>query len=169
MTPADIDEGRRDEETASEYVRRLAVEKAARVTAIAPDAIVLGGDTVVLVEGQLLGKPVNDADAAAMLTRLSGRSHEVLTGVAVVSPAWRGAEVVTTQVTFRTLTPADVAWYVASQEPIGKAGAYAIQGRASRFVTRIDGSYSNVVGLPMATVDAMLRASGAATRTRPGP
>lgn len=169
VTPADIDEERRGEETASQYVRRLAVEKAARVTATAPDAIVLGADTVVLVEGQLLGKPVDDADAAAMLTRLSGRSHEVLTGVALVSPAWRGAEVVTTQVTFRTLTPADVAWYVASQEPVGKAGAYAIQGRASRFVTRIDGSYSNVVGLPMATVDAMLRASGAATRTHPGP
>ena len=138
------------------------------MTAGAPDAMVLGADTVVVIEGLVLGKPVDEADAAAMLHRLSGRSHEVLTGVALLSRGRRRTEVVTTRVTFRTLTAVDVGWYVASGEPVGKAGAYAIQGRASRFVTRIEGSYSNVVGLPVATVDEMIRASGAASPTDPG-
>ena len=168
VTPADIDERRCDDETAAEYVGRLASEKAAIVTAGAPDAMVLGADTVVVIEGLVLGKPVDEADAAAMLHRLSGRSHEVLTGVALLSRGRRRTEVVTTRVTFRTLTAVDVGWYVASGEPVGKAGAYAIQGRASRFVTRIEGSYSNVVGLPVATVDEMIRASGAASPTGPG-
>ena len=168
VTPADIDERRCDDETAAEYVGRLASEKAAIVTASAPDAMVLGADTVVVIEGLVLGKPVDEADAAAMLHRLSGRSHEVLTGVALLSRGRRRTEVVTTRVRFRTLTAADVVWYVASGEPVGKAGAYAIQGRASSFVTRIEGSYSNVVGLPVATVDEMIRASGAASPTGPG-
>lgn len=137
------------------------------MTLSAPDAMVLGADTVVVSEGLVLEKPVDAADAATMLRRLSGRSHEVLTGVALVCPERRCTEVVMTRVTFRTLTEADVVWYVASGEPFGKAGAYAIQGRASRFVTRIEGSYSNVVGLPVATVDELIRASGGASP--PGP
>ena len=160
VAPADIDERRHEGESPSEYVGRLAAEKAGRVGPDVPGAVVLGADTVVVVDALVLGKPVDDADAAAMLQRLSGRSHEVLTGVALQAPGCRRREVAVTRVTFRALTPADVAWYVESGESAGKAGAYAIQGRASRFVTHIDGSYSNVVGLPVAMVDRLLRSFG---------
>ena len=161
VAPADIDERRHEGESPGEYVGRLAAEKADRVGPDVPDAVVLGADTVVVVDALVLGKPVDDADAAAMLQRLSGRSHEVLTGVALHATGCRRREVAVTRVTFRALTPADVAWYVESGESAGKAGAYAIQGRASRFVTHIEGSYSNVVGLPVAMVDRLLRSLGA--------
>ena len=164
MAPADIDERQHDGEAPSAYVDRLAHDKAAMVGPSPPDAIVLGADTVVVIDGVVLGKPSDDADAATMLRRLSGRRHDVLTGIALHAGGHWCREVVSTRVTFRPLSPADVAWYVASGEPTGKAGAYAIQGRASRFVTHIDGSYSNVVGLPIAAVDRLLRTLGA---TRP--
>lgn len=157
VAPADIDEQRGEGESPRAYVQRLADEKAARVGPDAPGAIVLGADTVVVIDGLVLGKPVDDTDAAAMLQRLSGRTHEVLTGVALLAPGCQQREVAVTRVVFRPLTPADVAWYVQSGESAGKAGAYAIQGRASRFVTHIEGSYSNVVGLPVAVVDRLLR------------
>jgi septum formation protein len=120
--------------------------------------IVLGADTVVVLDGDTLGKPVDDGDAARMLRRLSGRTHEVLTGVALCIAGRCLSAVERTAVEFAPLTDADIAWYVASGEPRDKAGAYAIQGRASRFVVRIDGSYSNVVGLPVATVHRLLTA-----------
>ena len=157
VAPADIDERLLDSETPAAHVRRLARDKAARVARDHPGAIVLGADTVVVIDAVMLGKPTDDADAASMLGRLSGRTHEVLTGVALYSPSNRRCDVESTRVTFRDLTAAEVAWYVASREPDGKAGAYAIQGRASRFVTRIEGSYANVVGLPVALVDHLLR------------
>jgi len=121
---------------------------------------VLGADTVVVVDGDVLGKTVDLDDAARMLRRLSGRQHEVLTGLAL---AWRG-EVHThlerTDVWIRDLPEEELAWYVASGEPVDKAGAYAIQGLASRFVTRVDGSYPNVVGLPVVAVVALLGRAG---------
>jgi septum formation protein len=157
VAPADIDERHHEGESPHDYVERLAAEKADRVGAAVPGAVVLGADTVVVIDALVLGKPVDDADAAAMLQRLSGRSHEVLTGVAIQAPGCRRRGVAVTRVVFRTLTPADVEWYIESGEPTGKAGGYAIQGRASRFVTHIEGSYSNVVGLPMALVDRLLR------------
>ena len=140
-------------------VARLAAEKALAVEA-EPDALVLGADTVVVVDGQFLGKPASEAEAAGMLRRLSGRSHDVLTGVYVKAGISGVGEVDRTVVRFLPLSAAEIDWYVASGEPDGKAGAYAIQGLASRFVDRIEGSYSNVVGLPVATVCRLVRRLG---------
>ena len=161
VEPADIDERRLDGETPHELVRRLAREKADAVAPRHPGSIVLGADTVVVVDGAVLGKPNGDADAAGMLRRLSGRAHEVLTGVALLTAHRRCDGVQSTRVVFRALGREDVAWYVASGEPADKAGGYSIQGRASRFVTRIEGSYTNVVGLPVELVDGLLDEIGA--------
>ena len=120
--------------------------------------MVLGADTTVVVEGDILGKPANDAEAGAMLRRLSGRGHQVLTGVCLRRGERCLAGVETTEVWFDPLREAEIAAYVASGEPRDKAGAYAIQGRAARFIPRINGSYSNVVGLPLATVWRLWRA-----------
>ena len=151
--PADIDESMRPGEEAAEYVRRLAQEKAARIAmARPPETVVLGADTAVVVEGEVLGKPGDEAEAAAMLARLAGREHAVLTGVCLRRGAVERIQVETTRVWFSPLTPAEIAAYAASGEPRGKAGGYAIQGRAACFIPRIEGSYSNVVGLPLAVV-----------------
>ena len=158
VAPADIDERLLDGETPAAHVRRLAREKAALVARDHPESIVLGADTVVVIDGVVLGKPADDADAAGMLRRLSGRTHDVLTGVALHAKNAQCCDVESTRVTFRELTAGDITWYVGSGEPDGKAGAYAIQGRAARFITRIEGSYANVVGLPVALVDRLLRA-----------
>src|SRR5581483_11596889 len=118
---------------------------------------VIAADTTVGVEGDILAKPVDDADVARMLKRLSGRAHEVLTGVSVRLNAYELGRVETTIVEFVALSDEDIAWYVASGEGRDKAGAYGIQGLASRFIPRIEGSYSNVVGLPVACVFELLR------------
>ncbi len=157
VAPADIDESRLEGEPPRELVRRLAREKAAAVAPRHPGAVVLGADTLVVVDGVVLGKPADAAGAAAMLRRLSGRGHEVLTGVALHAPDRCCDGVQATRVVFRSLSPDDVAWYVATGESTDKAGAYSIQGLASRFVTRLEGSYTNVVGLPMELVDGLLR------------
>ena len=152
VDPVNVDEARLDGESPAQYVERLAREKAAAGARRHPDALVLGADTTVTLDGDVLGKPVDAAEAAGMLRRLSGQTHEVLTGIAV---AWRGAiasHVERTAVAMAPLSEADIAWYVASGEPLDKAGAYAIQGLASRFIPRIDGSYTNVVGLPVTAV-----------------
>jgi len=128
----------------------------------AADAIILAADTSVVVDGAILGKPRDDAEAAEMLTRLSGRWHEVLTGVSLRSDAVELNDVETTRVLFASLSPADVSWYVGSGEGRDKAGAYAIQGLGSRFIPRIEGSYTNVVGLPAARVVSLLRQFGSA-------
>jgi septum formation protein len=152
----DIDETPRDGERPVFYVERLAREKAAAVEG----AFVLAADTTVECDGIILGKPVDDADARLMLRSLSGRSHFVHTGVAVR----RGSEVaslsVSTEVTFIELID-DIDWYVGTGEPSDKAGAYALQGAAARFVATIKGSVSGVIGLPMAETLALLRAMGA--------
>jgi len=123
----------------------------------AAPVIVLGADTTVAVDGEILGKPQDDEESAAMLRRLSGRRHEVLTGISIRHGAYELGRVETTAVWFSVLTKEDILWYVASGEGRDKAGAYAIQGLASRFIPRIDGSHSNVVGLPVAAVDELLR------------
>jgi septum formation protein len=155
--PADVDESRNGDEAAADYVRRVAGLKADAAVVALPGRDILAADTAVVVDGEVFGKPADADDAARMLRRLSGRAHQVLTGVVIVrGDARRLAFVETTGVWFRPLRDADIRWYVASGEPMGKAGAYAIQGLASRFIPRIDGSYSNVVGLPVArVVDAM--------------
>jgi len=154
---AAVDETLRPGETPADAVRRLAREKARAVTAN-PDEVVLAADTLVTIDGVALGKPEDAGAAAAMLARLSGRAHDVLTGVACRQGDAIVTDVVRTTVWMAALDGATLDWYVASGEPLDKAGAYGIQGLASRFVTRIDGSYSNVVGLPIATVAALLRA-----------
>jgi nucleoside triphosphate pyrophosphatase len=158
----DIDEALQSAESPERYVRRLAAEKSAAASSIVgeADAILIGADTTVVVDGEILGKPADDEEAADMLRRLSGRRHDVLTGVSVRRGAFEVGRVETTAVYFAPLTPDVVAWYVASREGTDKAGGYAIQGLASRFVTRIEGSYSNVVGLPVACVVDLLREAG---------
>jgi len=160
VDPVDADESTHTGETPPAYVKRVAIAKATIGAGRHPDAAVLGGDTTVVVDGQIFGKPGDDDEARGMLERLSGRSHDVLTGVAL---AWRGAmhaRVEKTTVWFRQLSADEIAWYVASGEPRDRAGAYAIQGLASRFVPRIDGSYANVVGLPVTAVLALLEEAG---------
>jgi septum formation protein len=156
VVPTDVDESALPNETPPDHVRRLAREKALAAAAGAPGATILGADTVVVVDDTILGKPSDARDARRMLRLLAGRRHHVYTGVAL----WRlGAlrdAVEVSAVDLSAMTPAEVDWYVASGEPIGKAGAYAIQGLASRFITRLEGSYSNVVGLPVAVVYKLL-------------
>ncbi|MGH9176758.1 MAG: Maf family protein [Vicinamibacterales bacterium] len=153
----DVDESFIRLEPPGDHVRRLAAEKAQAVFATHPTALVLGADTIVLVGGEMLGKPRDDDDATRMLRMLSGREHEVLTGLALVSARGTAVEVVRTRVWFNPLTEEEIADYVASGEPADKAGAYAIQGLGSRFIDRIQGSYSNVVGLPVALVYRLLK------------
>jgi septum formation protein len=150
----EVDESTRPGESPRRHVLRLAREKAA--AARRPGEEVLAADTVVVIDNRILGKPRDARDAARMLRMLSGRVHRVLTGVCLLTPAASRSEVVETRVWFRRLTRAEIAAYVASGEPFDKAGAYAIQGLASKFVKRIDGCYCNVVGLPVSRVYAML-------------
>ncbi len=160
MVAVDVDETQQPGEPAHVYVARLALAKAGRAVDRAQGRLILGADTTVVIDGQALGKPADALEAVSMLERLSGRTHEVLTGVALVNGTWNSARVETTRVTFLELTAAEIAWYVATGEPMDKAGAYAVQGFASRFVTTIEGSYSNVVGLPIASIYALLRSAG---------
>ena len=160
VDPVDADESVLPHEAPAAYVERVAVAKAGIAALRHPEAAVLAGDTTVVIDGLILGKPRDDEEARAMLERLSGRRHEVLTGVAL---AWRGvirAQVEKTSVWFHSMSPHEIAWYIASGEPRDRAGAYAIQGLASRFIPRINGSYTNVVGLPVTTVMALLAEAG---------
>ena len=155
VRPADIDETPHEYETPSEYVRRLSLEKSA--TVIGANEIVVAADTTVEVDGRVLEKPVDDADAAAMLRMLSDRDHHVHTGVSIRSDSIIQSFVVTTTVTFVELTSQMIEWYVRTGEAHDKAGAYGIQGAAAAFVERVEGSVTNVIGLPMAETLAMLR------------
>ncbi len=154
-----IDETPRIGEEVRGYTMRLAEHKAAAVLSRQRDAsrvTVVGADTAVFCDGRILGKPINEADAARMLRLLSGKTHEVVTGVAVLTAAARRVEAEVTRVWFTELSEAQIGGYIASGESIGKAGAYAIQGRAARFIPRIEGCYFNIVGLPLARVSAIL-------------
>jgi septum formation protein len=156
----DIPEHRQPGEPAEDYVRRVAREKAGAglLTVIGnPTAVVLGSDTEVVLDDEVFGKPRDDADAAAMLRRLSGRTHRVISAVSVVSCAREVQAVSVSEVTFAEMSDAQIRAYVASGEPVGKAGAYAIQGGAEIFVTRLSGSYSGVMGLPLYETASLLR------------
>ncbi|HKN73262.1 MAG TPA: Maf family protein [Terriglobales bacterium] len=157
VQPADIPENALPGEAAKDCAERLARDKALAVASQRPHDFILGADTVVVVDGQILGKPTDAADAARMLRLLSGREHQVITGVCLVVSAQPSVASETTLVTVSEITEKDIAGYVASGEPMDKAGAYAIQGLASRWILRIEGDYSNVVGLPVALVLRMLR------------
>lgn len=160
--PVDLEERAHAGETPAAYVRRLAGEKSAaalerlKPTPDARPVVVLGADTTVVVDGQILGKPQDDEEARAMLRRLSGRDHQVMTGISLRTPSAETGKVEQTTVCFAELTTADVDWYIQTGEGCDKAGGYAIQGFASRFISRIDGSYSNVVGLPVEAVARLL-------------
>ena len=167
VLPAEVDEAMDVEETPDGYVRRVAQLKAQTVAGRAPGRVVLGADTIVVVDHEVLGKPADAGDARRMLRRLSGRDHVVMTAVCLVNPAAHEGvskrlelRVVRTTVEFAPLSGAEIDWYLASGEPMDKAGAYAVQGLAARFVTRVDGSYSNVVGLPVAVVYDLCRGAG---------
>jgi septum formation protein len=165
VQPADIDETPLPGEAASQYVQRLAVEKAQAVCALrrassSESFVVLAADTAVVLPdggGTILGKPTHPADAERMLALLSGRTHAVMTGLAAVSSSGKITSAIEiTQVTFNLLTPDEIAEYVATGEPLDKAGAYAIQGFAARWIPRIEGDYFNVVGLPIARTVELL-------------
>ena len=158
-----VDETPATGESPAAYTLRVALDKAHAVTkqpgapSIVRDAVVLAADTEVVVDGRILGKPADPEDAARMLRLLSGRVHEVLTALAVLKDDAERTDVVRTSVSFVRLDNEDISWYVASGEPMGKAGGYAIQGLGARFVDRIDGSWANVVGLPIHRVAELVK------------
>ena len=147
-------------EGAKECAERLSREKALAIAEQRPNDVVLGADTVVVIDGQILGKPTNAADAARMLRMLSGREHQVITGICLVTSGRCSVASEITVVAMSEISEREIADYIASGEPMDKAGAYAIQGIASRWIPRIEGDYSNVVGLPVALVCRMLRKQG---------
>jgi septum formation protein len=165
---ADIPEVRKPGEDPIRFVTRLAREKAEAVLASHPvtaDTMILGADTIVLVDDEVLGKPQDAADAARMLRLLSGQTHQVITGVCLAKGRERQRAAEVTFVRFATLSDEEIAEYVATGEPLDKAGAYAIQGRAGRWVLRIHGCYFNVVGLPLALVSSMIEGMQESPRT----
>ena len=155
-----IDETRAFEETPVQYVTRLARMKAAAVAAQQPEGLVLGADTVVVVEKEILGQPRDPEDARRMLRLLRGRWHEVLTGVGLVRAGSDGCSIVdheSSRVRFAEMSDQELEWYVGTGEPTGKAGAYAIQGRAALFIEEIQGDYFNIVGLPIRLIYELSR------------
>jgi nucleoside triphosphate pyrophosphatase len=169
VAAANLNEDLLPDEAAAAYVQRLAEEKAQAIwnahrSLNTPDdpLIVLGADTCVVCDGHILGKPIDTADARRMLELLSGRTHAVLTGLAAVTHSKIVRDVEITQVTFNQLNDAEIARYIANGEPLDKAGAYAIQGYAARWIPRIEGCYFNVVGLPIARTIALLAEAQAA-------
>ena len=160
VQPADIDETYLAGEKPAPHAERLARGKCAVIAQREPDALVIGSDTIVVVDGDVLGKPANEGDAAHMLRRLSGRTHIVITAVAV---EWRGetrSAVEEVSVTFHSLSDDDIAAYIATREPMDKAGAYGIQGYGATIVERVDGDYFAVMGLPLQLLVRVLRELG---------
>ncbi|MBC7912292.1 MAG: septum formation inhibitor Maf [Pyrinomonadaceae bacterium] len=156
----EIDETPRAGEEARAYVERLAREKAEAAARRVPGRVALGADTTVCVDGEIFGKPVDKSEAQIMLRRLSGKWHEVLTGVALVRAGEDALCLVAheiTRVRFASMSAKEIEWYVATGEPMDKAGAYAIQGRAALFIEKIEGDYWNVVGLPVQLVYRLAR------------
>jgi septum formation protein len=160
VLPANIPEEPLPDEDPRTCAERLAREKALAVARLRPDGTVLGADTVVVIDNQILGKPADASHAARMLRLLSGREHRVITGVCLVADGRHSVASETTVVTMSEISDEEIRDYIASGEPMDKAGAYAIQGVASRWIPRIKGDYSNVVGLPVAVVCRMLRERG---------
>ncbi len=167
--PADIDESCHPGEPPELYVRRLALEKARTIAALHRGATTLAADTTVVLDGVVLNKPVDRADAARTLLALAGRTHHVHTGIAVLSPekgkppreqTREQTHVETTAVTFTAIPPADLQFYLATGDSLDKAGAYGIQGYAARWIARIEGDFFNVVGLPLVAVLRLLREAG---------
>ena len=163
VDPAHVPEQPSAGERPLDYAQRLARDKALAVFARHPDEAVLGADTVVVLEEHLLEKPADADDAARMLRLLSGRTHQVITAVCLLAPEFERTQAEVTQVTFSEISDEEISAYVRSGEPMDKAGAYGIQGMASRWAKRIAGCYFNVVGLPVPRVYRLLREAEAAT------
>lgn len=159
---SDVEERQEPGEAVDAYVRRLARDKGAAVAATHPDAWVLSADTVVFIDGHVLEKPTSRDDARTMLAKIAGREHVVYTGVALQNAHAGFLEdtVAASKVQMIELTPDEIAWYVDTGEPMDKAGSYAVQGIGAMFIESIDGSYSNVVGLPLSVVYDMLKRAG---------
>lgn len=157
---ANINEDLKAGESARDYTERLAFEKAATIFQTAPDSFVLGADTTVVVDEHILAKPIDAADARRMLRMISGRAHQVITGVCLLGPNVRNVRSETTEVVFHPIPEKEIEFYIEHGEPMDRAGAYAIQGIASRWIRRIEGCYFNVVGLPVPLVYLMLREQG---------
>jgi septum formation protein len=150
---AGIDESLRPQEPPATYVQRLARSKAEAVAQRLEEGLVLGADTTVVIEGQILGQPEDDADARRMLRLLNGKWHEVLTGVALVRIGGESrVDYETTRVRFAEMSGSEIDWYISTREPFGKAGAYGIQGKAALFIEEIEGDYFNIMGLPIRLV-----------------
>jgi len=162
IDPADVDERMIPDESAEAYAERVAADKAHVAASRAGSGIIIAADTVVVLGGTVLGKPTNASDAAHMLAMLSGRTHRVITGLVVMDAETGRTEsrTASTSVRFRSLQPDEIAAYVATGEPLDKAGAYGIQGRGALLVERIEGCYFNVVGLPLAALGEMLERFG---------
>ncbi len=161
VMPADLDETPHPQEDPVAYVQRLALQKARAVyMACEAMSVVVGADTTVDLNGDILGQPIDDNDARRMLQLLSGTTHRVHTGVAVVSSHGEHVEVVSSDVTFMPISPQMLAWYIGTGESAGKAGSYAIQGHGSALVTSSTGSMSNIVGLPLAETATLLASAG---------
>ena len=160
VIPAHIDETRHTSEDPAAYVQRLALEKAQTIYTLHPGVFVLGADTTVEIDGHALEKPAGRADAERMLRALSGRTHHVHTGLALLSPHGTRTHLETTSVTFSPINEDELQHYLDSDEPYDKAGAYGIQGYAARWIPRIDGDYFNVMGLPLAATVRLLRDLG---------
>jgi septum formation protein len=162
VVPSHIPEVRGEGESPEEYVARLSREKAAAVAEQFPDSWIIAADTTVLLGDELLEKPADGDDAARMLAAIAGKTHVVYTGLTLLNAAknWRETRVSESEVRMLPLDAREIAWYVATGEPLDKAGAYAVQGIGGMFIDSIHGSYSNVVGLPLATLFAMLRKAG---------
>ena len=156
IVPAHIDESRQPSEDPVRYVHRLALEKAQAISALHPGAIVLGADTTVVLDGEVLHKPADIHEAERMLRALSGRAHQVHTGIAIVCGSIHRSQVETTTVTFGMISEGDLAHYLASGDSLDKAGGYGIQGYAARWITRIEGDFFNVMGLPIAATVGLL-------------
>lgn len=167
LRPADVDETPRDDEPADTLVVRLASEKAVAAAAASRTTmgggnveVVLAADTVVVLDGRILGKPRDEEHAASMLASLSGRTHQVMTGIAVYREGRLLTDLVTTAVTFRSVTDRELGWYLATGEGVDKAGGYALQGAGALLVDRVEGSDTNVIGLPLAQTVALLDEAG---------
>ncbi len=159
---ADIDETMSPDESPAQAVARVSAQKARAVAPLFDAAdTVISADTIVVVDGEILGKPADEADASRMLHLLSGRTHQVLTAVSVLHAGAQDTKVVLTDVTFRALTDDEIAGYIASGDPMDKAGSYGIQGYPSVFVSRIEGDFYSVMGLPVCTLWQMLQQAGA--------
>lgn len=160
VLPVDVDESRLGNETPKDYVKRVAIAKAQagwNSLSTLNKRPVLGSDTSVVLADIILGKPINDNDARGMLQQISGRTHQVMTAVAVVTATDVKCELNISQVTFSTMTQSDIEWYISTQEGTDKAGAYAVQGLAALFIDQIQGSYSAIMGLPLRETGLLLQ------------